>query len=199
MHAGSISDAIMPPGSSIGASIGGGLLVYVLLGMFIYLPIISLIGRVVRPYTIHQNIAPFQEDDELIVRPRGRFKRGEVVLYQRSGGAVEISTGGHGRTYLELDGPAIDRILAGPGDHIQSTKDEILVNSMPVHYHPLNSTTIPELDIMVPPHSYFIWPSIAQQLAGVSVANRISIIDESAITGAILFRSSPWSRAGFIR
>lgn len=199
LHAGSISDAIMPPGSAIGASIGGGLLVYVALGLLIYLPAISLIGRVVRPYTIHRDIAPFREDDVILVRPQRVFARGEAVLYTRNGGRVEIAPRGNERTYLELDGVAIDRILAGPGDHIQSTKDGILVNGLPVRYHPLNSTTIPPLDMTVPAHCYFIWPSVAYQLAGAGSLSGVAIVDESAITGAVVFQSSPWSRAGFIR
>jgi hypothetical protein len=199
LHAASISDAIMAPGASVWASIGNGVLVYVVLGVLIYLPSIWMLTRIAVPYGIQHNIAPFMENDVLLVHSHGRWRRGQVVLYDRAGGQVQLAPLGHERRYLRLDGLAIDRILAGPGDHIQSDKTGLMVNGMRTMDRPLNAVSLPPFDLVIPPGRYLIWPSVVGAMTSDQVLTDSAITPEGNITGVVFFRTFPWSRAGFIR
>lgn len=198
-HAASISDAIVAPGSSVRESIANGFMVYILLGVLIYLPGMWLCSRIAVPYSIQRDISPFRENDVLLVRHQSNWKRGDVVIYNRNGGNLELPTIGHGRRYLNLDGVAIDRILAGPGDHIQSTNDVLTVNGVPVADRPINPVRLPSFGVTVPAGDYFIWPSVAAMAGGGDAVIAAANTPADNITGRVFFRSYPWSRAGFIR
>jgi hypothetical protein len=200
MHSASISDAVMAPGSTVRESIGGGLMVYILLGALIYLPSIWLIGRVTVPYRLQENVAPFLADDVLLVRHYPHPKVGDIVVYARPAASINLTPQMGERRYMRTEGLGIDRILAGPGDHLHSVKNQIFVNDQPIAFRPLNSPGgLPPLDVHVPAASYFIWPSALNQWGYTDQFSQISLIAASDVSGVVYFRSSPWARAGFIR
>ncbi len=201
LHAASISDAIVAPGCSMRENMANGIMVYIVLGLLLYLPSIWLISRVAVPYHIQQDIAPFQEGDVLLVRPHATWKRGDIVTYSRNGGGerIEIAPLGGEHRYVRLDGIGIDRILGIPGDHLSSNHGVLTVNGSPLSYGPILHVGMPSFDVVVPAGRYFIWPSVAATSGADAVLIGVADTPAENVTGRVFFRSYPWSRAGFIR
>ncbi len=199
LHSASISDAVMAPGGSVRASMASGLLVYVALGATIYLPMIYLVTRVTIPYRLQNDVAPFLQDDVLLVRRFGKLHPGNVIVYNREERRIEGELMGQEHTYLYINGLGIDRILAGPGDHVLVNKGVLLVNGSPVKFRPLNGVDLPSLDTYVPADNYFVWPSSATRLSPIRIPIDAALVPATEISGVVYFRSSPWSRAGVVR
>ena len=151
MHSASVSDAVLAPGSNVRESIFAGLMVYAVLGGIVYLPGIWLVTRITMPYVLQDRApSPFLTDDVLLVRRFPGPKPGNVVVYNRPDRRFTLNPLGHEARYLDMRGLGVDRILAGPGDHLVSSDGELLLNNKPVSYRPLNGGALPEFDRRVP-------------------------------------------------
>jgi TM2 domain-containing membrane protein YozV len=197
LHAASVTDAIITRDQTVWQSVVNGLLVYAAVGLLIYLPILWLAARVAVPYDIQGNIGFFRRDDVLLVHRQDTWKRGDIVLYHQGTGGNGQVTFGVGR-YLRLGGLGIDRILAGPGDHVVSRNRLLTVNGVVTNLRPVNGVSLPAFDLTVPPGDYFIWPSVVPEWVTSQSIDQLAITPARDIVGVAVFRSYPWSRAGFI-
>jgi hypothetical protein len=179
------------------------LVVSAVLGVLIYLPIFLVIGQVAQPHQVETWLGKFAPGDVILVNRRHAPQRGDVVLYRIDQTLGRAGYGGRERVYQYYTGENIDRILAVPGDHVQSLETELLVNGEPSLWQPLNQVPLPSgLDITLGPDFYLIFPSGAPGVnsarGGPSNWQVGSGVRRSDIIGRAYLRSHPLSRFQFL-
>ena len=103
-----------------------------------------------------------------------------------------------------LQGPRIDRMLAGPGQVIVWDGERLTVDGQASPVLPLNPKGAKQrLSFTVPTGSYFILPStdLANERFQVTEENwkTWSTVRIGQIEGRVIWRSWPWTRIGFVR
>lgn len=191
LHAGSVADALTPPGCRLWHSIGIGVGSYLLLGMFIYAPTMWLLGRVAHPVVLERDFRPFRRGDVLLTRVLPP-ERGRLVIYNRE--PVHLTLDAHHYLYLPANG--FDRILAVGGDVISSQKGILRVNGNLTTDRPLNLTTLPDFELTVPSDHVFVWPSIAPELPLASAWKEAVLLQRQYITGTVVWQTHPLTRFG---
>lgn len=127
----------------------------------VYFPLEKLVGYFLVPLATEGTTVAgqFADGDTLLVRrihdPEWLPRVGTLV-------AVERPSRRGSRT-------VIDRVVAGPGDHLAFKKGVLSRNGEPAQEweYPLDASMLPpELDLTVPAGKLFVWPSIVMQIRG---------------------------------
>lgn len=191
LHAGSIADALTPPGCRVRESIGIGVSSYLLLAAFLYVPAMWLLGQVARPVVLQQDVRPFLQGDVLLSRTAAP-ERGRIVLYRRETMQLQYSR----NAYLYITGLGIERVLALPGDVISSKKGLLSVNGVPTADRPLNPVALPDFSLTVPAGEVFLWPSVVRELPRSEYWSRAVLVPVENIDGTVVWQTHPLTRFG---
>lgn len=143
----------------------------------------------------------FQEGDVVMVEGRwlasGAYKPGDIVSYQMPRQ--------QGSGWYIAGGAAMDRILAGPGEHVVCKDGRLFIDGRrPAAERGLLSPVgFPHtLDVVIPADSYFIYPSLARINYPVNNATAstmrmsASIVPARNIQGRVLMIVNPLWRIG---
>jgi signal peptidase I len=129
-----------------------------------------------------------------------QWQRGDVVVFQ-----IPAST--MPGAYIR-DGVGVDRIVGLPGDHVVLKGGTIFVNDVPLprELYPLGDVTkIADVNLTALDDEYIVLPTVLRWTTQGNAANflnqlvgRVSVVPESSISGKVVWRLRPWSRAGSI-
>ena len=125
------------------------------------------------------DLAPrLREGDRLLVRPRSRYQRGDIVFSRRLGG--------------------LERVLAVGGDEVKVVERRIYVNGTPLDAAsaPLGGRLLEEgklngARLQVPPGSCFVLFSARSWYLSADDLARYFVISQSAISGRLEYRYHP--------
>jgi len=129
---------------------------------------------------------------------RPRYAPGDIVSYQ-----IEDHGRAHGGDgWYIVGGVLIDRILAGPGDHVVCKDGQLTVNGkLPAKGRGLLAPVVlPEsLDLVVKKDEFFIYPSLGHVFAPrgrqeADMRTRVSIVPAERIRGKVRMIISPLGR-----
>jgi len=206
-HGTSVYDVARRSSPSIRDRIFRTLLGCGLLAALVYLPLYSIANRYVEVVTIQQDRSPLRTGDVLLLRRiaggRATPRIGDVVQYQIPFDSVMGRRPDGYPARFEFRGARIDRILAGPGQSIVWEGGQLTVDGLRTSLRPLNPAgAVQSLSLKLPPDSWFILPSTdfvnIQFQATKENWERWSVVTTSQIEGRVVWRSSPWSRIGFV-
>lgn len=203
-HASSVLDVVIAETAKSRARLTYTVLCLAAVGIAVYWPLASLANNWIVPRQITADLAPFSRGDVVLVSP-GVFslrqpRPGDVVLYQIPGGRVAGRFFGRAAAYA-LQGERIDRILAGPMQHVRIDAGKLLVDGKPSSDLPLDTTRMPgAFEIDVPAGSYLILPTTAlregMNLYGLNW-QQASLVPANQILGRVYVRHWPWIRFEF--
>jgi hypothetical protein len=198
LHAASVTDALTSERRPLAEAVGLGLLVYVVLGFFLYLPAGRLLNMAARPYAVNDNFRPFVGGDVLLVHGARNPHPGDIVIYQRPhtevGARVE-----HGTVYI-INGPGVDRVLAVAGEHVKLAGSTLLVNGQERLSRPLNAMQFPQMELDVPEGFCLIWPSVAVNVPmDIAAWQHVILVPVADVEGHAFFQTSPISHWGPVR
>jgi len=204
VHSSAALDIVMQTFADAGTRdrIGRSVMVSLMLGVFVYLPILWLIHGVAQPHMVVTPIAPFQQGDVILVNQWAHLKRGDVVMYALNYQRWPANAFGHERLIQNYTGDNVDRVLALPGDKVECRNGALLVNGVPSPALPLNGGKVPEkMKWVVPPDHYLIVPSGAPGMGSLNdpaLWADAGSIDHDDIAGRAYLQTLPWSRLHFI-
>jgi hypothetical protein len=182
--------------------IARSILVSFILGVCVYWPAMELIGMLAQPHTLVMDISPFRSGDVVIVSSRVSPYRGEVALFNFGQYSRSDRYEGHEHIVRRVEGDSIDRILAIPGDRVQSDGTQLRVNGKPSPWRPLNPLPLPKgLDYVVAPGHFLLIPSGAPglpQLSDAAFWTSTGTVDRDSIAGHAYLQTLPFSRFHFI-
>ncbi len=181
-----------------------GLGLYWVIFAILYYPASLAMGRCVRILPVEgvRKCAALDNGDVLLysgewTRP-SQWQRGDVVVFQ-----IQASTMPGG--YIQ-GGFGVDRIVGLPGDHVMVKGGEIFVNDQPLprELYPFGGTTgITDVELKAMDGEYIVLPTLLRwaihgNAAGYvkQLIERVSVVPESSISGSVIGRLRPWSRAG---
>ena len=206
-HGTSVYDVARRSSPSIRDRLFRALLGCGLLAALVYLPVYSIANRYVEAVIIQQDRSPLRAGDVLLLR-RFAFGRstpriGDVVQYQMSRDSVMGRTPDGYAARFEFGGARIDRILAGPGQLIFWDAGQLTIDGVRAQLRPLNpGGATQSLSLKLPPDSWLILPSTdfvnTQFQATKENWEKSCVVPTSQIDGRVIWRSSPWSRIGFV-
>jgi hypothetical protein len=168
------------------------------LGAVTYLPLGLMVHFFFSPRQITRPIANFSVGDGVLVNSAVYYLRapnlGDVVLYNLARIQVPGPFGTH--TQYVIQGPQIDRIVAGPGQRVRIDDGVLFVDEKPAVNLPLNRNAMPKaLATVVPPDHYFIVPS-SISMTGMELQDRhwllIGQVPRERIVGLVYARYWPW-------
>ncbi len=179
-----------------------GATTFVALYCALYLPVLWLGGRFVRPVPLHgiQAGGPVEEGDGILVlgpwfKPES-FAGGELVFYT----LPAIGTG----AYQVQAGYGLDRILAVPGQHVRvdGTQIEIDGQPLPAGAVPLTNVELPAYQRRLGRDEYFVVPSQLilrwdQPTRGLTaLLDGLLVVRHEQIIGRAAWRVHPLKRFG---
>jgi signal peptidase I len=179
----------------------GVVLTFLVLGFGLYAPAGWLLSHVVWPAEIRHDAAPFEHGDVVLYSPGYYWFReprpGDVVLYERPSGNFRLAGNQHG--YIRVaPGQWIERILAGPGDHVRWENGRLTVNGQAALFQPLNSAvSLPSFSWDIPQEHYLILSAIGgRQRIDLSETDWrfLIVVPRSSIHGRVFLRSYPFTR-----
>ncbi len=172
----------------------------------LYLPAGWLVTRVASPQRIMMTAEPFRAGD-VILYSRWAYRNspprlGDVVFYEIPAHQVQGRAGGYPALY-NIQGPRIDRIVAGPGQGVECKSGEIWIDGRRSPWLPLNPQRMPSgLKLTVPDRHYLIFPTTnPQQFEGIGGAgwSAVSLVPAGNVRGRVYLRNQPLWRLWFIR
>ncbi len=175
------------------------LLCIFLIGIGVYLPLSHFIYNWTNPIVLAMDTPPFREGETFLtseVTAETPLNRGDVVVFIPN----RFDIPQPGRIY-RIDGPHIDRIIGLPGDKVQVKEGEVLVNSEPSQYQPLNKAfRLPDMETTVSSNQVLIFPSseIVLNSQERSAVAGIAKIPRSNVNSVIRYRIAPFYRMGRI-
>jgi signal peptidase I len=175
----------------------------------IYLPVVWVVGGFASPRVVLGDSGPFQRNDVVLVRrwnyANGRPRPGDVALYTIPPTRVQINApdGPRGGQLYQFEGERMDRIVAGPGEHVVLNQSTLLVNGSDAVHLPLNRVQWPStVDLHVPDGQYLIVPSADRVNWGAASEvnwRKIVLVSEDRLLGKIYLRHHPLSRFSWVR
>lgn len=172
------------------------------IGVIFYLPAIRAVNLVAVPRVIARETPPFSAGDVVLFTPRNEGKRyspGTVVVYENIPVTVPL---GPGRA-LRVEGERIDRILATEGQHVTWQNRKLNVDGQAASWGPLNASwNSADLDVVVPPGNYLIFPSHLDPnttTLDAPTLRSLCIVSEYAVAGRVWWQQLPLRRMGPIR
>lgn len=202
VHVSSIA-SVLRQGGIRGLSYWVGMgMTFLILALGVYAPAGWLLSRVVCPAELRLNAGPFADGDVILYSP-GYYSwsrdplPGDVVFYEQAAGNYRLSGNQHGYIHVG-EGQRIDRILAGPGDHVRWDKNQLTVNGQPAAFEPLGTfMNMPPLAVDVPQGTYLIVPSTGWGRPVELTADdwiHLILVPRSRIDGRAFMRSYPLTR-----
>jgi hypothetical protein len=180
------------------------LAVTVVLAAAVYWPAGRLLTGVADPRAMVQGTTAFRAGDVVLVNHWAAAAPGRVVLYEmpdhQSNGR---RAGDQGMVRVRYFGERVERILAGPGDHVRVEGGVVLVNGRRLPRPPLALGRYPtRLIETVPPGHYFILPTTTNILPHpdeVETWQVLSNVPVASVRGVAYARSQPLSRFELVR
>lgn len=207
IHASGILDLmnLLSPRMGLWPQLLRSIAVMAMLFLFLYLPAGRLAGQFANVRVIQLGQGALHTGDVLLVNHRAYRSRdpsvGDVVLFN-SGRQTFNTTGpeGRGAAIYIWEGEYVDRVLAGPGDHVVWERGALAVNGVASQLQPINPGRLSErLELRVPSGHYFILPTTTPNLdirAPGAVWKEASCVPRDAILGRVYLRKNPLSRLG---
>lgn len=199
-HASSALDVVLPATRESEGRLVRILAMLGLVGLIAYgIPFYAISGFAV-PRRIAIATGPLDAGDVVLLSPgiyRLRSPQpGDTVLYELP--ALQVPARRQTHATFEFRGQRIDRILAGPGEHLQFDDGNWFIDGRPSSQVPLHTRRLPrKLDIRVPPDCYFILPTTAL-MDGMDLERldwaRASLVRTERILGRVWIRHWPWRR-----
>src|SRR5258708_1290198 len=159
-------------------------------------------GCVAVPRVLAADSPPFQAGDVVLYAPRTAgmisTRPGQIVVYRLPNLVLSQS-----HTQYWIGGERIDRVLAGPGQHVVWRDRRLEVDGRPSAFLPVDPAQAPaQLDITAPPGHFVILPSTVHvdiTKANPTELNQMSLIPASEILGKVYWQQQPLSRIGWVR
>jgi len=148
-------------------------------------------------WELEQTTAGAEGTRRLAAALAGVCRPGDVVLYERPSGNFRLAGNQHG--YIRVaPGQWIERILAGPGDHVRWENGRLTVNGQAALFQPLNSAvSLPSFSWDIPQEHYLILSAIGgRQRIDLSETDWrfLIVVPRSSIHGRVFLRSYPFTR-----
>jgi signal peptidase I len=180
-----------------------------LVALVVYWPVSLLFSSFAVPAPIMQGKGFLQPGDVVIYNPSAyrssQPRPGDVVVYQMASTRISsplTRVGGHGNVIYQVGGRQIDRILAGPGQHVKAREGKLEVDGEPATQKPLNpSIGFQAGELTLPSDSYFIVPSGVPYLNGTvssELWNYAAIVPAYQIAGKVYLRNYPLQRFAIV-
>ncbi|MGH9599285.1 MAG: S26 family signal peptidase [Terracidiphilus sp.] len=201
VHASSVLDIVISETTQSRARLTYAVVCLLGVGLAVYLPLSHAARAWTVPRQITADLPPFARGDVVLLSPAVYALRqpapGDVVLYELPSGRVAGRYMGRAANYA-LRGERIDRIVAGPGQHVRIEAGKLLVDGKPSSDMPLNIARMPGgLDVQVPPAFYLILPTTALR-EGMSLEGldwqQVGLVPTRQILGRVYLRHWPWHR-----
>jgi type IV secretory pathway protease TraF len=204
-HAASIVDIANMSGGEWLHRVGifAGYLVTVALA--VYLPAGWLLTRVAVPRVVNASSPVFQSGDVVLYAPTSTGlvppAVGQMTLYRLPDFIIPDQA--NHRNY-QVGGERIDRILAGPGQHVVWREGQLEVDGQPSLLVPVDPARCPPyFETTTPSGHFLILPSTLGVnmggLPGTSDLTRICLIPSRDVLGRVYWRQQPISRMGWIQ
>lgn len=195
-HASSALDIILSREYGIRARLFSSMIILALLFWGLYIPLWTFTTRYFQPMTIRMSMAGIHAGDVLIVNPRGSAAVGESVIYEIPPAETTMANAGHGQRRYVWRGQRVDRILAGPGQHVILKNGKLAIDGKSSRFLPLAPIHSDwTLDVTVGPGQWLILPTTDPFSAMVPLP-AVCLVPTRSITAVVLFRSYPYSRFG---
>jgi hypothetical protein len=198
-HASSVLDVVLPATRDSEGRLVRLLATLGLVGVIAYGVPFYLVGRLALPRRIAVTTGPLQAGDIVLV---GTYRLrspqpGDTVFYELPAVSVPGRYNAHAANF-DLRGQRIDRILAGPGEHLKLEDGNWFIDGRLSLQRPLDMRRLPtKLDVRVPPGCYFILPTTAL-MDGMDLQRfdwaRASLVPAERIVGRVWVRHWPWRR-----
>jgi signal peptidase I len=208
VHASSVLDVVMTATHDLATRILYSLVCFLALAALVYWPTHWLVGRVAVPQRITTAAEPLEVGDVLWYNPSAYRRRppqvGDVVLYAIPPTRLTGRMRGFNAAY-QIEGARIDRVVAGPGQQVEWTKEGPVVDGQPSRWLPLNPARVPTgWNVTVPAGQVCIVPSTTPIPPGAAAAfrrqiARIGLVSIRSVHGKVFFRSQPLWRMGWLR
>ncbi|HQU41644.1 MAG: hypothetical protein B7Z73_02470 [Planctomycetia bacterium 21-64-5] len=201
VHASSVLDVVIAETRQSRARLTYAVICLAGVGLAVYWPLGYLAGAWTVPRQITADLPPFARGDVVLFSPGLYALRapqpGDVVLYEVPSARVAGRYAGRAANYA-IQGQRIDRVVAGPGEHVSIQGGKLLVDGKPSSYLPLDVARMPgALDVQVPAGFYAILPTTALR-EGMSLQGldwqRVSLVPAHQILGRVYLRHWPWYR-----
>ena len=181
-----------------------------LVALVVYWPAGVLASSFAVPVSIMHGTGLLQPGD-VVIYNRSAYRSsppqpGDVVVYEMA--STRFSSpltrlGGHQNVIYQLGGRQIDRILAGPGQHVKARDGKLEVDGEPATRKPLNpSVGFQAGELTLPSDSYFIVPSEVPYLNGTvpsELWSYAAIVPAYEIAGKVYLRNYPLRRFAIVR
>ena len=203
-HASSVLDLVIIETGQSRARFTYAIICLAGVGLAVYWPFGYLATQWVVPHQITAELPPFVRGDVVLSSPGIYTLRqpqpGDVVLYEVPAGRVAGRYGTFNANYA-IQGQRIDRVIAGPGQHVTLREGKLFVDGQISRDLPLDTTRMPgALDLQAPSGFYVILPTTALR-EGMSLQaldwKHVSLVPARQILGRVYVRHWPWSRITF--
>lgn len=170
-------------------------LCFVLVGLTVYFPVVWAVSRVVSVSQFQLSVGQFHAGDAIVLL-RTDPDIGDVVLFQIQPTVARGRTPGGGALEYNLQGYFVDRIIAGPGQSVSWSKQELLVDGQPSLWQPLNPQAVAcDLHFVVPDNYYGVLPGY--EVPGAppfppQVWQTISCVPQRSIVAPVLLWHRPY-------
>lgn len=193
-HISSILDVVLNGERELGPRIRRIVVTMCGVMLLIYIPGYMFIQRVAAPYYISALMAPFEAGDVLLVDRYFTPDPGDVVLYNIPEVQFPLRPG----MVMRLQGPRVDRILAGPNQHVSYENEVLKVDGQVCAWRPLNRwKPIGDFKVTLGYNQFLILPSTEINIPHTELL-KTAIVGRGRIEGHVYFRNQPFSRFGFV-
>ncbi len=177
------------------------ILVSAAIGLLVYLPLGVLLDYVASPRTIRSQIGTLSPGDIVLVNAALQPRPGRLVLYDVPEIREDIDRRNHG-VFRLIGGPCIERILAGPGDHVRLEGGALFVNGKPCPWRPVGTSMPTKLYLDVPDGCWFILPAVLSLTPlpdDHEAWERVSLVPFENMHGTPFLRTHPLNSWSIIR
>ncbi len=203
-HFASVVDAVAALGDNLRARIAASLVGITGVILLVYVPVAWVVAGVARPARIHVAGGLLHAGDVVLWCPWAAswatFEPGDLVYYR----VPRLRIPQPGRI-IEIRGDRMDRILAGPGQHVSAAPTGLRVDGAePVPGPLVSGRALPNrpVELTVPADHFLLLPSGDNWIPGTIPPadwQRLALVHASRIRGPVYFRWQPWSRWGLLR
>src|SRR5262249_11514152 len=158
--------------------------------------------RVAVPRVLALDAAPFHAGDVVLFAPNSvlwKPRVGQVVLYRLH----DMIVPGGSHEVILIGGERIERILAGPGEHVVWDGKTLTVDGKESRLAPLSDLGFPfPVDLVVPAGHFVILPTTLgvnlSRVQGGPGMGQLYTIPSDSILGRVYWQQQPLSRFGWI-
>jgi hypothetical protein len=207
VHLSSIVDVIFSGTHAWPSRIAWTLTCWVAVGLIVYFPAIWAASWVVVPQQIAADVPPFRTGDVILYNPSAYSwsepEIGDVVVYRIPPGRFDGRTEQGYPMVYDIQGLRIDRILAGPGQTVHWSGQQLRVDEAISEWLPLNMARIPtQFSAEVPRGCYLILPSTDPVLplgGAPGMWRSVSLVPVGNLLGRVYLRHQPLYRFWWVR